>query len=531
MKKSPVVLIAFEEFDNLGTGYLASVLSDAGFDSLIIDVRIEKEEILKNILDANPLIVGFSVVFEFYIYAFANLISYLRKQGVFCHFTAGGQYASLRYKELFEIIPELDSIVRFEGEYTFLELVESVHSGFDLRQLKSIVYKDEGKLVTTPLRPLESNLDNFPFPMRSPLKEYAFNKKFATILAGRGCIYNCVYCNSNKFFQIPPGPVKRLREPEMVVREMELLYREKQCSVFLFQDDDFPVKTRNGNDWINRFCAEIKQRKLKNKIMWKINCRPDEISYDSFSIMKNNGLFLVFIGIEDGTDSGLKLLNKQMTVAKSLNGINILKKLGIGFDFGFMLFQPDSTFDSVLKNLSFLKKICQDGYTPVTFLKMLPFFETEAENKLKKEGRLTGKPGFLDYSFLDGKLNLYYEFFEDSFLEWTRENEGLLNISRWARNHISVFSFYYGATPYLSLITETIRDVVSKSNLFFLDTMMELATIFKSGKYVSVRHNKLKAYKRTIKSKHDQFRKQILDLIDNINRLAEYQMYIHQENN
>lgn len=526
MKRSPVVLIAFEEFDNLGTGYLASVLSDAGYESIIIDVRIEKEEILEKLLDANPFIVGFSVVFEFYIYAFANLISYLRKQGVFCHFTAGGQYASLRYKELFEIIPELDSIVRFEGEYTFLELVKSVHSSDDMRHLKSIVYKNESNLVVTPLRPLEDNLDNFPFPMRSPLKEYAFNKKFATILAGRGCIYDCVYCNSNKFFQIPPGPVKRLREPEMVVHEMELLYLEKQCSVFLFQDDDFPVKTRNGNDWINRFCVEIKEKKLNNKIMWKINCRPDEIDYDTFALMKDYGLFLVFIGIEDGTDSGLKLLNKRMTVAKSLKGINTLKKLGIGFDFGFMLFQPDSTFDSVLENLSFLKKICSDGYSPVTFLKMLPFFETEAENKLKKEGRLIGKPGFLDYSFLDEKLNLYYEFFEESFLNWTRGDEGLLNISRWARNHISVFSYYYETTPFLSFISENLKNVVSRSNLLLLDTMMELAAAFKSGKFVSVRHKALTGYRETIKNNHDQFRKQIFDLIDNIYSLSEHQMYL-----
>jgi radical SAM superfamily enzyme YgiQ (UPF0313 family) len=311
----------------------------------------------------------------------------------------------------------------------------------------------------------------------------------------------------------------------MVVREMELLYHEKQCSIFLFQDDDFPVKTRNGNDWISRFCFEIKQKKLNNKIMWKINCRPDEISHDSFALMKNNGLFLVFIGIEDGTDYGLKLLKKHMTVAKSLKGINTLKKLGIGFDFGFMLFQPDSTFDSVLENLNFLKKIFSDGYSPVTFLKMLPFFETEIEIKLKKEGRLTGKPGFLDYSFLDETLDLYYGFFEKSFLDWTRGDEGLLNISRWARNNISVFSFYHKATPDLSLISEHIKSVVSKSNLFLLETMMELADIFKSGKHDSVRNKDLIRFRKTINAKHDQFREEINESIDNLYRYAEFQMY------
>ncbi len=53
------------------------------------------------------------------------------------------------------------------------------------------------------------------------------------------------------------GPTKRTRSPEMVVREMEHLYRDKGCSVFLFHDDDFPVKVRGDNDWIRSFCNEL----------------------------------------------------------------------------------------------------------------------------------------------------------------------------------------------------------------------------------------------------------------------------------
>ena len=82
MVKSCVVFIAFEEFDNLGIGYLASVLSDAGYETQVIDVREEKEEILKILLQTNPILVGFSIVYQFYISAFAGLIAYLRKGGV-----------------------------------------------------------------------------------------------------------------------------------------------------------------------------------------------------------------------------------------------------------------------------------------------------------------------------------------------------------------------------------------------------------------------------------------------------------------
>ncbi len=104
-------------------------------------------------------------------------------------------------------------------------------------------------------------------------------------------------------------------------------------------------------------------------------------------MMKEHGLYQVFLGIDDGTDSGLIRLNKHMTVAESLRGINILKKLAIGFDYGFMLFQPASTFKSVNQNLDFLRQLCSDGSTPVTFLKLMPFLIQELKGNFdRKEG-------------------------------------------------------------------------------------------------------------------------------------------------
>ena len=154
---------------------------------------------------------------------------------------------------------------------------------------------------------------------------------------------------------------------------MEYLYFKKKCSVFIFQDDDFPVKVAGKTDRIQRFCYELTRENPTGKVLWKINCRPDEIDEESFSMMKRHGLFLVFLGIEDGTDSGLKVLNKKMSVSSTLSGIAILKRLEIGFDYGFMLFQPSTTFRSLLENIEFLKQLCADGYTPQPFSSLCHF--------------------------------------------------------------------------------------------------------------------------------------------------------------
>jgi anaerobic magnesium-protoporphyrin IX monomethyl ester cyclase len=507
MKGSPVVFIAYRDYDNLGIGYMSSVLSGAGFASTLVDFRKSNKQILSSIKAINPRIIGFSIIFHNQINLFRDLIIYLRGEGISCHFTAGGHYASLRYQELSELIPELDSIVRFEGENTFLELVKCITNGLDWREIKGIAVKKDGKIYSNNLRPLEKDLDNFPFPKRLPLKEYALGRKFATIIAGRGCIYSCSFCNTQKFYSLPPGPSKRIRRPEMVVSEMEYLFKQKSCSVFLFQDDDFPVNPKYNKEWIYKFCEELKMRGLSRKVLWKINCRPDEIDEATFSIMKDNGLFHTFLGIEDGTDIGLKRFNKHLTVAETLKGINILKKLNIGFDYGFILFHPFTTYDSLDENLDFLMKICGDGYSPVPFQKLIPIYETKVEKELIEAGRLIFPGGFPDFPFLEESMDRYYDFVFSCFMDWLRDPEGVENISKCARNYFPVYFQYNQYDPEILKHRRRISKLISESNIFFIETLKELAFIFRTDKMGN--NDILEFYIERIKQKHESLKNKI----------------------
>jgi radical SAM superfamily enzyme YgiQ (UPF0313 family) len=515
-----VIFVAFEEFDNLGTGYLCSILSKNGFKTRVIDFRHNNYEILELVNRLDPLVIGFSVIFESYIKKFQKLVSLLREGGIRCHFTAGGHYASLRHEELFTLIPSLDSIVRFDGEYTMLELTKRIYAGKEWIKTDGIVYKKKGKIINNPLRPLEKDLDKYPFPMRFPLKEYAFGKKYAAILAGRGCAYNCSYCCLREYYKKAPGPSRRIRSPENVVREMELLHLDKECSVYLFQDDDFPLNTGHRSEWIKRFCKELNRKRLNDKIMWKINCRPDEIYEKNIDMMKSCGLFLIFIGIEDGTDTGLARLNKHMTAAKCLEGINILRKLEIDFDYGFMLFQPSSTFVSINENLNFLKLITSGGITPVIFNKLLPYFGTEIEKELRKDGRLKGSPDFPDYIFFEESLNRYHDFIKDCFADWLTNAGGIVNILRLARNYYSVYSRYYGTSPESRSLNHKVRRVTEKSNNFILDTMKELAWLFESERNNSLLNTILKDYRTKIRSHHRYYVKKINSTVSCMMQLA-----------
>ncbi len=86
-------------------------------------------------------------------------------------------------------------------------------------------------------------------------------------------------------------------------------------------------------------------------------------------------------------------------------------------------------------------------------------------------------------SLLNSSLNNYYEFIRDIFMEWITDPDGLVNISKWARNYLSVFSHFYEMTPEVRFISAEVRKLTSQSNIFILDTMEELAHIFETGKY------------------------------------------------
>jgi anaerobic magnesium-protoporphyrin IX monomethyl ester cyclase len=511
--RESVVFVALKEYDHLGIGYMTSVLSEAGFESRVFDFNSKRADILQSLKRLKPQLIGFSVVYQYNITRFAELVTYLKEKGIKSHFTAGGHYASLKYEELFHFIPLLDSIVRFEGEYTLLELVKCIYRGTDWRKTEGIAYRHKNKIITNQLRPFEKDLDKFPFPARSPLREFAFNKKFATLIAGRGCIHNCSFCNVNKFYRHHSGTSKRVRKPEKVVQEMDYLFKKKKCAVFFFLDDDFPLRSAQEPEWTKKFCDKLQEHGLNEKIMWRIICRPDEVDEKIFSMMKEHGLFKVFLGIEEGTDIGLKRLNKHMTVSECMQGINILKKLGIGFDYGFMLFQPMTTYKSLNENLDFLQKLCGDGYTPVTFLKLMPYYETRIEQELLKSGRLKISPGKQDYDFIEKSLNHYYDFITDCFMEWLRYSDGLENISRWADNYYSVYKHYFGVNNIFIKLRRKLTRIISESNLFLLDTLKELSVIFQSGKYLTD-NNILEGYRGRINLKHHSFMRRIHNNMD-----------------
>ncbi|HUR82169.1 MAG TPA: radical SAM protein [Thermoanaerobaculia bacterium] len=405
-----ILLVGFQDQDNLGLRYLSSSLRAAGHDTRIESFGAGADPLVRAAADYSPDIVGFSMIFQFMAPDFAQVITGLRASGCNAHFTMGGHYASFSPETILQLIPELDSVVRFEGELPLVDIANAIAAGSEWREIPGIAWRDGDAVRLTAPRQDKIDLDAIPWPDRSDIRYEQQQMPIASVLASRGCPWKCSFCSIITFYEGNGTKGRRRRNPKLVVDELEYLVNERGVRLVLFQDDDFLSGGKDARDWALTVAREIIERGLNEKMRFKFSCRSDEVREETLAPLVEAGLRHVYLGVESGDPDALKTLNKMITPEVHHRAGQVLRKLGISFDFGFMLLQPWSTFEQVRNNLTFLREFCDGGYTVAGFCRTLPYVGTPMEKKMREEGRLTGPALEADYTFLDPRLDALWDF-------------------------------------------------------------------------------------------------------------------------
>jgi anaerobic magnesium-protoporphyrin IX monomethyl ester cyclase len=430
-KIQKVLLIGFQDQDNLGLRYLMSAVNASGHRAAIMTYGSDPGLILKRIHHEEPDVIGFSLIFQYMAPDFARVIKALRDEGVRGHFTMGGHYASFEPAEVLRRTPGLDSVVRFDGEMTLVKLLNCLAVGSDWQTLPGIAFHSCGDQVTVaPLARVVEDLDILPCPDRRSIDYEGHPMPTASILGSRGCPWDCSFCSIRPFYEEQGGPLRRLRKPQAIVDEMIDLHLNRKVPIFLFQDDDFLAGGRNAKLWAMEIADRIVAAGFSQQIAFKISCRSDEIQEDILDRLMAGGLTHVYMGVESGDEEGLINMSKRMKPEAHLRAGRILKKLGLSYDFGFMMVEPYSSFRSIRQNINFLEEFIGDGWTVAPFCRMLPYAGTPVKRRLETEGRLLGTPFEPDYKFLDPKLDFFYDWMVSTFYERNFTNQGLCHILR-----------------------------------------------------------------------------------------------------
>lgn len=470
-KKYKILLISPGEEDNLAIKGISSFLTIKGIDSIIISFSPEhKESVLKTIREINPSIIGFSLTYQRLFPDIAELIVYLRNHGIRAHFTMGGHFPTIESIRILQYLPELDSVIKGEGEITILELFKKLDQIWNWGNIEGLCFRDEmGKIKINTPRKLIENLDELPIPERTKIMHIG-EYKAATLQSSRGCFYNCSYCSNHSFYSQTDGIQKRSRSPRSIVKEMEFLHYSKGVKIFNFDGDDFFVNTQSGQNWGYQFVEELKEKKLPGKIAWKMSCKINDIDKTMLSEFKNVGLISIFIEIESGNNNNLQAFNKRYSTEDLFRAIEIIDSINLNYEFSLALLNPFSTFETLKEDLNFLKKINKTTSTAIHFSKMMPYAGTLLFNQLAAEERLTGTFSYPNYSYTDNRLDLFELFIHKAFHYRNNSNDGLVNQLRQARfHHLLTNTFKPGIGYYF--YNRNIRPLIKEANQQMIETL------------------------------------------------------------
>jgi hypothetical protein len=183
---------------------------------------------------------------------------------------------------------------------------------------------------------------------------------------------------------------------------------------------------------------------------------------ESLAPLVEAGLTHVYLGVESGDEESLQHFNKRLKPDVHLRARDVLRQLGVTFDFGFMLMEPWSTIRSVRGNIRFLREFVGDGSSPATFCRMLPYVGTASQKQLLDEGRFYETNLQADYNFLDPRLDLYYRWLLRTFESRNFTRTGTLNLLR-------IIQFQANLRKVGPVLDAAVRGVISANNLAVFD--------------------------------------------------------------
>jgi anaerobic magnesium-protoporphyrin IX monomethyl ester cyclase len=295
---------------------------------------------------------------------------------------------------MLERTPGLDSIVRFEGEETLLELVEYVAKPEQWAAIRGLSFRGAIGITANPPRALIADLDTLPFPIRDATSRHLGDPHFFVVTT-RGCPFTCTFCSIPAFYRAAPGLSWRARSIDNVISELKYLTTEWGAKTISFLDDEFLVG-RNGKKRAIELATEMQRRGLD--LTWAFECRADDVDAELFSRLKAGGLRHVFVGVESGVQRVLDTFDKRTTVEQNRAAIKTIRSLGLSLATGFIMFDPFSTTAELRENVRFLDEMGIGSYKAVAN-KVLVYAGTRLEQDLDRAGRLLRDGLALGYEF------------------------------------------------------------------------------------------------------------------------------------
>jgi anaerobic magnesium-protoporphyrin IX monomethyl ester cyclase len=347
-----------------GLASLSAAAKAQGFKVDLIDLRALRgwDHFRQVLAKRNPDVVGVTVMSVDYNPA-RQVVAIAKEVNPDILTVIGGPHVTIALEDSLRI-PHVDYLLTGEGEVSFPRLLQLIEGGDPpphrvLRgatpDLDAIPFADRD-LFLAEWRKWGYDIDSPEVPFVEELPP-----PFATIIAGRGCIYNCAFCKPGEDYLF--GKRTRRRSVDNVIKELHMLVDKYHLASFMFHDDCLTEDREWVKEFTDRYIAE------EFNLPFFCQTRADIVvkHEDMVARMVKAGLRGYFVGFESGNDRILKFIRKGTTVEQNRQAARVCRKYGIAVWANYMLGLPTETKEEVMDTVRLMKDIDPDYYSPAFF--------------------------------------------------------------------------------------------------------------------------------------------------------------------
>lgn len=328
--------------------YIGGALKTAGIKNVrFVDAMSENmsDERLRELITANAPDVVMATAITPMIYQAQTTLKIAKEVNPDVVTILGGIHPTFMYTQVLNEAPEIDYIVRGEGEEITVNLMRSIENGTleqDRQQILGIAFRAGDKVVATPAHPVIRDLDTLT-PDWSLLdwNHYIYtplNTRVAVPNFARGCPFTCRFCSQWKFWR-----KYRTRDPKKFVDEIETLVRDHKVGFFILADEEPTINRRK----FVALCEELERRQLP--VHWGINTRVTDILRDRelLPLFRRAGMVHVSLGTEAAAQMNLDRFRKETTIEQNKLAIKLIKDAGMVAEAQFIMGLENETPETI----------------------------------------------------------------------------------------------------------------------------------------------------------------------------------------
>ena len=418
--------------------YLEKQVADVQVE--VLDCNAEKvdwAQMEQRIASSNPDIVCSSSLSTCNTYSVAKTLETAKRVDPNILTVTGGQHFTATAKESLETYPEIDMIVRGEGEQTLTELVKCSIAKKPFLEIKGLSLRKNGQVVNNSPRPLIENLDDLPFPgyhlVKDLMSKYHFsamaadNSPYALVEGSRGCSHECTFCTQWRHWQA----CWRLKSSKRIADEMKYCNETFGSKFIWLTDDNFGAGSRP-----KEIAEEILKRELSKDTAWFVQARCDDIirNKDILPKLKDSGLSWVLLGVENSNPSTLDAFKKGITPQDAKTAVKLLKDNGIFAHAMMIIGQRKDTRESIGHLKEYANELDPDF---IMFGILTPFPGTEIYEEANRNGWIMDK-NWSHYDMIHAIMptetlsvnevqEQLYGCYRDFYGSWSRRFGGILS--------------------------------------------------------------------------------------------------------